>query len=279
MNPATRGDTGEVRDTLELPGLPAATPKKRRRRRLGWVVALVVIVVLIVVAYFVAERIARDRVGETLRDELRSALGLPASHPVVVDLGGGSMLAQLAGKSIDTAEADIAGVPLGDITGDVHLAATGVPLDENQPVTTLRARVSVDEENVQKLRGYIADVDLDSISLGDGVVDVTTDFAFFGLSVPVKASVAPSVDDGSVLFDPKSVEINGAALPIESVLESRFGAIAESLLPTRSFCVAELLPEAMVLTAVDVTPRAFTLDLTADGAGLGPQLEQLGSCD
>jgi hypothetical protein len=269
---------GTDTDTLELPGLPAVAPR-RRRRWIGWLTALAVVAVLLIVAYVVAERVARERVADTLRDELRSALALPASHPVSIDLGAGSMLAQLARGSIDAAEADLDDVPLGELTGDVHVSATGLPLKENQPVTTLRAGVTVDEENVQKLRDYIADLELDSIALGDGVVDVETKFALFGLTVPVKATVVPSVDGGAVLFTPESVEVNGVTLPLEAVLDSRFGGVAESLVPTQSFCVAELLPEAMRLTGVDVTPRAFTLDVTGDGAVLGKGLERLGSCE
>jgi hypothetical protein len=249
-----------------------------RGRLVGVAVSVGVLVVLLGVGYVVGENVARGTGKDRIHDELATALSLGADHPMRIDLGGGSFLLQTIVGSIDTVSIDIDGVPLGDVEGSLSLAGTGVALDGTSPVDSLTATATVDAANVKKLRSYISGVDLDSITLGDGVVDVATTVKALFLSVPVTAGIEPVVDDGRLKFTPRTITVNGAEVSLPSLLDGPLGSVAKNLLPEQSFCVAEYLPRSIVLRGVDVTPERLRLHFTGDSVVLGKQLETLGSC-
>jgi hypothetical protein len=268
--------------TLELPepvGPAPAEAPRRRRRWIGWIVAAVVLVVLLVVGYIVAESAARSYATGLIRDELGAALSLDADQPMAIDLGGGSLLLQAAGGSIDRVTVDVDDVAFGDVTGDLSLAATGISIDGETPADSLTGSATIDADNVQKLRSYISAIDLDAITLGDGVVDVSTTVPVLVFTLPVSASIAPSVDNGDLLFSPVSVTVNGAEFSLAELREGPFGDIADRVVASQSFCVAEYLPASIVLTGVDVTPERLRLDVTGDDVVIGPQLSTMGTCD
>jgi hypothetical protein len=265
-------------DTLELPAQPEPAPARRGRRRwIGWLVAAVVLVVVAVVGYVVAENMARDYARTTIRDELASALSLDPAHPMDIDLGGGSFVLQAVRGTIDQVTVDVDDVPLGDIEGSLSIAAAGIPLDQAAPVETLTARATIDPADVQKLRGYISDIDPDSITLGDGVVDVATTLDAGFLTIPVSAGITPSVADGGLRFAATSVTINGAELSVADLLDGPLGSVAGDLLPTQSFCIAQYLPASLVLTGVDVSPERLELAFTGDSVVLAA-LDETGAC-
>jgi hypothetical protein len=259
--------------------LTAPVPRRRRGRWTGWIVALVIVAVLVVVALVVGERIARETATKQIHDGLATAFALPADAPMDIDLGPGLLLAQLAGGSIDEATITIDDVPLDELSGTVTIRATGFPLAADAPVQTLRATATVDEKDVQKLRSYISGIDLDSIALGDGVVEVGAAVKVLAFSLPVTADVEPSVDAGSLVFTPVTVSVNGVSLPLDALLDGPFASIAESIVPAQSFCVAEYLPAEIGLSAVRVTPEALELDFVGDGALVGAaDFADPGSC-
>jgi hypothetical protein len=249
-----------------------------RRRAIGWSIAGVSLVVLLVVGYVVAENVARDYARDRIHDELAKALSLEAEHPMRIDLGGGSFLLQAAAGVIDDVHVDIDAVPLGDIEGSLAIEAAGIPLDGTSPVDALTATATVDAANVQKLRSYISGIDLDSLTLGNGVVDVSTTITALFLTVPVTAGVEPVVADGQLEFTPRTITVNGADVSVDALLAGPLGSVAKDLLPTQSFCVAQYLPRSIVLTGVDVTPKRLRLDFTGDSVVLGTELETLGTC-
>jgi hypothetical protein len=258
---------------------PTAVVPRRRRRWIGWVVALVVVAVLVIVALVVGERIARETATKQIHDGLATAFALPADAPMDIDLGPGLLLGQLAGGSIDEATITIDDVPLDELSGTVTIHATGFPLAADAPVETLRATATVDESDVQKLRSYISGIDLDSITLGDGVVEVGTSVQVLAFSVPVTADVEPSADAGSLVFTPVAVAVGGATLSLDALRDGPFASIADSIVPAQAFCVAEYLPAQIELSNVRVTPEALELDFVGDGAIVGAaDFADPGSC-
>ena len=257
---------------------PIEQPKKRRRL-VGWLIALGVLVVLLVVGYFVAEQAARSYAADRIHDELASAFDLDADHPMQIDLGGGSLLLQAASGTVDTVDVAIDDVALGDITGDITLAATGIPLDTDLPVDTVAATATVDEANVAKLRDYLSGVQLDSITLGDGAIDVAATVKALFLTVPVSASIVPSAADGELVFTPQSVTVNGAQVSIDDLLAGPLGSVASGFLGARSFCIAQYLPSAIALDDVTVTDDDLVLDFTGRNVALGGSgLTAKGTC-
>ena len=252
---------------------------KKRRRMLGWGIALVVLVVLLVVGYFVAEGAVRNYADGLVRDQLVTAFDLDADHPMQIDFGPGSMLLQAASGAIDRVDVGVDDVSLGDLSVDLDLSAAGIPLDETQTTDTIAATATVDEANVAKLRDYLSGIQLDSISLGDGVIDVSTTVKALFLSVPVSASIAPSAADGDIVFTPKSVTVSGAEVSIDDLLSGPLGSVASGFLGAQSFCVAQYLPAAMTLDDVAVTGGNLVLGLTGENVALGGSgLSDKGTC-
>lgn len=257
---------------------PVERPKKRRRL-VGWLIAAGALVVLLVVGYVVAESAARAYATDRIHDELVTAFDLDADHTTRIDLGAGSLLLQAATGRIDGVDVAIDDVPLGDVSGDLTLAATGVPLDTTKPAETVAATATLDEADVAKLRDYLSGIDLDSITLGDGVIDVAATVKALFLSVPVSAAIAPSVADGDLVFTPESVTVNGAVLSIAELRSGPFASVASGLLGSRSFCVAQYLPAAITLDDVTVTDDELVLALSGQNVALGGSgLSAKGSC-
>jgi hypothetical protein len=260
---------------------PVEQPRKRRLRT-GWLVALgvlVVLLVLLMIGYFVAEGAARSYATERVHDELVAAFELDADHSMDIDLGGGSLLLQAASGRIDAVDVAIDDVALGDLTGDVTLDARGVPLDEKQPTDTVSATATIDEANVAKLRDYLSGVQLDSITLGDGVIDVAATVKALFLSVPVSASIVPSAADGQLVFTPRSVTVNGAEVSVDELTSGPLAGVASEFLGARSFCIAQYLPSAIALDDVTVTDADLVLEFSGQKVALGGSgLTAKGAC-
>ncbi|MET0907878.1 MAG: hypothetical protein ABWZ99_00290, partial [Ilumatobacteraceae bacterium] len=120
---------------------------------------------------------------------------------------------------------------------------------------------------------------LDTITLGDGVIDVGATVNALFLSVPVSASVAPSVSDGQLVFTPESVTVNGNVVSIADLLSGPLASVASGFLGAQSFCVAQYLPAAIALDGVTVTPDDLVLDFAGENVVLGGSgLSAKGTC-
>jgi len=259
--------------------MSVAEPAPRRRRRRGWIIALAVLVVVLVVAVVVGESAARAYATGRIHDELATAFGLDADHPMDVDLGPGLLLAQAATGTIDSVDVAIDDVPLGDLTGTVDLEATGIPLDAGRAVGTVRATATVDEQNVAKLGDYLSGVDLDSITLGDGTIDVAATVKALFLSVPVSAAIVPTAEDGQLVFTPRSVTVNGQVVDVADLTSGPLGSLASKFLGSQAFCVAQYLPSAVELDGVQVRRSDLVLVFAGDDVVLGgPGLSTKGTC-
>jgi len=251
---------------------PADTAPRRRRRR-GGIIALVVVVALVVVALVAGEAAARAYATGRIHDELATAFGLEADHPMDIDLGPGLLIAQAATGAVDSVDVAIDDVPLGDLTGSVELEATSIPLDAHRPVGTFQAKATIDEQNVAKLGDYLSGVDLDSITLGDGTIDVAATVKALFLSVPVSAAIEPSAKDGQLVFTPRAVTVNGQVVDVADLTSGPLGALASRFLGSQSFCVAQYLPaeiglEGALVRRGDLVLLFGSRDVVLGGSGL-----------
>ncbi|GAB3606912.1 hypothetical protein GCM10027413_23210 [Conyzicola nivalis] len=259
------------------PVLPAAP--KVRRRWIGWAIAGGVLLVLIVVGLFVGEAAARAYATERIHDELVTAFELDADHPTDIDLGGGSLLLQAASGTVDGVDVAIDDVPLGDLTGDITLAATGVPIDTTQPAETIAATATLDEDDVASLRDYLSGIQLDSITLGDGVIDVSATVRALFLTVPVSAAIEPTAQDGQLVFSPESVTVNGSVVSVDQLLAGPLANVASGFLGAQTFCVAQYLPAAITLDGVSVSTDELELSFSGENVALGgADLSTKGTC-
>lgn len=259
--------------------VPPPAPRKRRRW-IGVVIALAVLVVLLVVGFFVADAYARDYAKSYVRDRIIEVLKLDPESDVAVDVGDGSILLQAIGGRLDEVTVDVAELTFGDITGSAHIGATAVPFDGAQPVGTLDIVVSVSEENVQKLSGLLSGTALESITLNEGFIRIGTEFNLIFFTVPVAVDLQPSAQDGGIGFEPVTIVLGENEISVAELRDNpQLGGLADSLLASQQFCVAEYLPEALVVDGVEVVGTELVISIDGDGTALGgPELATLGTC-
>ncbi len=266
------------RDTvvIEVP----APPKKKRRRWIGVLIAVVVLVILLVVGFFVADAYAKTYAENYVRERIVEVLKLDPAAKVDVDLGSGSVLLQAARGALDQVNVHVDTITFGDISGEAQITATQVPLDSSKPLDKLGIQVTVTEENVTKLSGFLSGIDLKTIELKDGLIRIGTDFSFLFISVPVSVDLNPTAKDGGINFDPVTILLGEQQISVADLRGNpQFSALAGDLLRSRDFCVAGFLPQALTLDTVQVVGTTLVVGIDGDGTALSdPALSTLGTC-
>ena len=250
--------------------LAGARPKRRR-----WPWALAAVVVIIVAIVVAAELIARAIVPGIVADKLRTALALPADHPVQVEVDGWA-LPQVIAQRLDHVAASSDGVTLGSLTADVSGTAEGVQFDGAMESARISADISADQ-----ILGLVATagVPLEDVSFGDGVVTGTGAISLFGQRVPLSVTLAPAVAGGDLQLTAESVDVGGLTLTADGVRE-RFGALADTVTGPWPVCLRGQLPAGVHLTAVAVSPDTLVATADLDGRiALDPSLQATGTCD
>jgi hypothetical protein len=266
----TRPYPADEQPTLQYAPVPPTeeqmpAPKRRRKRGRIVLVVLIVLALLLVIGYVIAERVVRDRATALVKDEVVSALALANDDGVDVDFGPASMLLQVISGSINTVNLDIDEFTIGELTGSASVVGHDVPLAEGAAINDLAIDFTITEENLGALVSTYSAGAVDDVGLADGLISVTTDVELLAFSLPVTLGLEVTASDGDLVFTPDNVAVNGATLTAVEVRDSYFGSVAEPLLEPRSFCVAEQLPQSLVLTGVQVDARSLVL--TLDGAG------------
>ena len=251
-----------------------------RRRHPGRtaLIVLAVLVVLIVVALFVVDGLVRTTVERTIETQARSSLNVPASTPIDATVGGGPVLLQLAAGSLDHVDIRSKGLAIGALTGDAHVVATGLPLDQSQSIDTLKVSFATGQAGLQKLLANITNGAVDSASIASGAVKVTTTLKVLGFSVPVGISAVPAAVNGELTLTPKSFEVAGNTVD-PSALTSTLGSVAEPLTKTQTICVASSLPKGFTLRSVTIAGSTIALSVSASHVVLAEKtFTTVGTC-
>lgn len=251
-----------------------------KRRRTGLVIGLVLlgIVIVLAIAAVIAESIARQQASALIADQVRQALALEPEHPVDVVIEGPPVLWQAAGGELEAVQIEVERVAFGELVGDLSLRATGTPLDPQQPTDSLSAVYRVAEVDVAALAGFFSGVVVTDVQLDNREVRFETGFEIFGVSFAIGIGVTPTVEDGQLAFSPSSIVINDQVIGAAD-LQSQFGGLVEPLLATQRVCVAQYLPEALELTAVQVGDDQLLVVFTAEDVALGgTEFTTRGSC-
>jgi len=252
-----------------------------RRRRWPIILAVVlgVLFVLGVVAFFVAEAIAKDYARDYVRDKVVAVLGLPDDADVDVDLGGGSIILQALAGRVDEVDVDVPEVAFGALSGAVRLHAEGVPLDQTVPVDVLRIDFAIGADDLAALGQGTDASAAPAFELAEGEVRLGTEFALFGVSVPIGVSLEPSAADGALVLTPTSVTIGSETFEAGTEDNSIIGQLVGLFLQPQTLCVAGSVPQALVLTDASVADSELLLQFTGDGAAFGgPELSTPGTC-
>ncbi|WJL95191.1 DUF2993 domain-containing protein [Microbacterium sp. ET2] len=244
---------GDTQPTRPLPEWAVATepPARRRRRVWPWLLAVLFVAGLAVAAWFVGEAIARDLVKSTVREQVITALDLPADQPIDVEVDG-AVLPQLIRGSLDDLTISSDDVTIGPLTGDIDVRTQGVPIRGDADLEAGSGSVTLDRAQLQSLltglEGFPdgAEVDLDAPD-----VRLSTSFPVFGIEVPVTVAVIPSAVDGDLALTPSAVEVAGAELTADGVRQ-QFGGLVDGLLRDWTICIAGDLPAGITLTGLAV---------------------------
>lgn len=251
-------------------------PARKKRRWIGPVVFVVVLLLLITIAFLVTEKLVRDGAGAALRAPIKQAFG--AQSDVEVEFGGGSVILQAIGGSIDAVSVDADNVTLGESTGRIHLLAGGVPLSTEGTIRSLSADWFVDAAGVTAL---LASTDSPTaVQLADERIVVTTETEVVGQTVQVVATVAPSAGDGHLTLVVETLTVDGEPVDIEAAKAGTYGQGVAALVATRSVCVADKLPTSLAIDSASVIGDQLVLGFTGTNVALaGGGLTTKGSCD
>lgn len=263
------------------PTEPAAPPAEaKRRRRWPIVVAIVVgaLIVLGVVAFFVAEAVAKNYAREYVRDQVVAALKLPDDAEVDVDLGGGSIILQALAGRVDRVDVDVPTVTFGALTGGLQLRGEGVPLDANAPVESLAINFVVGSDDLAAL-AESSDSSAPEFEFADGEIRMSSEISLFGASLALALSLEPSAVDGDLMLTPTSVTLGDQTFEAGDDDGSFIGQIIAALFQPQKLCIANGVPQALVLTDASIDETDLVLGFTGDGAAFaGPEMSTLGTC-
>lgn len=288
LAPADDAPTSSTADDAEVPDQAAteaeagvaAPPTPARPRRRGLVAAIVVIGIVVVlgVAAVIAETVARAQAQSLIAGEVRSALQLEADHPVDVAIAGPPVLWQAAGGRFERITVDVPELAIGDLRGNLTLIAEGTPLDTAQPTVAVQAVFEVAEADVAALAGLLSGAVATDVRLDDREIRFETGFDVFGVPFTIGIGLTPTVEEGQLAFTPSSVVLGDERLDAEQ-LQQQFGDIVAPLLASQRVCVAQYLPQALALTAVQVGDEQLLVVFQgADVALGGPEFSTLGTC-
>ncbi len=279
--------TEPTRDTAPIPdpaaqwvlGTPdQAAPPKRRRAVWPWIIAGVAVVVLAVVAWVAGEQIARNLVESTIREKVVTQLSLPADQQIDIDIPG-QILPQLIGGELDEITLASDDVAFGDLSGDVSVHATGVPVRGDGPVQAAMATIVLDEAELTALLGTIEGFPADTVALDAPAIEISMDLQLFALTVPVGVTLVPGAAGGDLVLTPSTLRVAGAEITAEA-LARQFGAIAGTVVRDWQVCLADQLPAGVELSTVEVTRASVVAEFAIDGDIVTDEtLRRPGSCD
>lgn len=253
------------------------TRRPRRRGLLFGILGLVLVVV--VVGVVILDGVARSYAADQIEHKIRTELSLGPEIPLTVAVGGFSVLAQLAGGSLDDVHVSANDVTLGELTGSVTLRARGLPIDTTKAVQRLTADVRLDAEDVKKVIGTFGTVPLDSLTIADGALHLKSELRVFGaLRIPVGVDLTPSAVHGDIALTPTAVALAGKSASAEDV-KQQFPGLGDALFQQRTFCIAGALPKKIVLDSVRVAGSELVLSFAATGLRLdADSLATKGTC-
>jgi hypothetical protein len=253
---------------------------RRPRRHRGLVFGiLVVVLAVIVVGVVVLDSVARSYAADQIEHKIRTELGVGADTPLTVDVGGFSVLVQLAAGKLDDVRVSGQNVTLGELTGSIAVHATGLPIDTNEAVEHLTANIRLDADDVKKVIGTFGTVPLDSLTIADGALHLKSELQVLGaVRIPVGLDLKPSASDGDIALSPTRVELAGKAISADQV-KQQFPTLGDALFQKRTFCIAEALPKQLVLRDARVSGDDVVLSFAASQLRLdADSLAAKGSC-
>jgi hypothetical protein len=253
---------------------------RRPRRRGGLLLGILGLVVVIVVAgVVILDGVARSYAADQIEHKIRTELGLGPETPLTVEVGGFSVLAQLAAGRLEDVRVSAKDVALGQLTGSFTVHASGLPIDTAKAVQRLTADIRLDADDVKKVIGTFGTVPLDSLTIAEGGLHLESELQVFGaLRIPVGLTLTPSAVNGEIALAPTAVTLAGKSVAAADV-KQQFPTLGDTLFQQRTFCIADALPQQLVLRDARVSGDELVLSFAATDLRLNAEsLAAKGTC-
>jgi hypothetical protein len=266
---------------VDEPVVVVVDPPKKKRRRWPWVLGgiLLVLAVLLVIAYVIGENYAKDYARDYIKQRIVAVLAIDDPSTVSVDIGTGSVLFQALGGKLNQVDVTAESVTFGTLSGAATVHAEGVPLDADAKTDKLDVTFAMPEDQVVAALGSnLSGLQLDSITLEEPEIKVTSTINLFFFTLPVGMGIVPSAEDGELVFTPTTVTLGDKDYTVDELREE-IGSFADPILQQQSLCVNESLPVALEIVDVDVVKKDLVLKINGDGVVLGgTDLSTPGTC-
>jgi hypothetical protein len=237
-----------------------------------WTTIVVIVVALgalLVVADIVVRGIAQERFSEQIRSNLPEGV----DGEVDVTIGGFSVIAQYLAGTIDRVELSAPELTVNGAPIAVDVVGEGVPVDLASPVRSVSAVIEADQDAINQLI-VIPDVEGD-VTLGEGVVGYADTIEVFGLRLGYSVTARPTAAGDTVLLQPENVQVDagGSGIDVSGLAERVLGDDPIAV------CVAQYLPEGVMVNDIDIAAGTATVRLEAEGIMLDEtSLATTGSC-
>lgn len=262
------------------PAVEVVAPPAKKRRRWPWVLGgiVLVLVILLVIGYIIGENYAKNYARDYIKERIVAVLGVDDPDTVTVDVAGPVLLQALAGK-LNQVDVTAESVTFGTLSGAATVHAEGVPLDANAKTEKLDVTFAMPEDQVSSaLAGNLSGLQLDSITLEEPEIKVTSTINLFFFTLPVGMGIVPSAEDGQLVFTPTTVTLGDQDYTVDE-LKQEIGDLAGPLLEQQSLCVNESLPVALKIVDVDVVKKDLVITINGDGVVMGgSDLSTPGTC-
>lgn len=250
--PDPAADPPFTADTVPLERIEHLDPEPRGERRPRWWLRISIVVVVLALLAVAAEFAIRAIAPGIITNAVRDSLSLSEEHPVEVELGGIQLVSAVTGHlgdvSIEVPDAKL--VP--GLTGSVRLHADEVPFAyRTGEIAGGTASLTVDEAQLQSAVGLLTGGFAESGEVRGGDLVVSRDVSFFGVNMPMRATLGLSVDGGDVTIEPKGLGAAGLDLSAED-LGKALGGLADGILRPHTVCVRDRLPAGLELTDIDL---------------------------
>lgn len=260
-------------DTIPIPD--GAEPPRRRRVGRGARIAIVVaaIVVGVLALLVAADVVIRSIAEQRIADDIEAGLPPGVEADVAVKIGGGSVIAQYLGGTMDEISVSAPEVTVQGSPVAVELVATGVPVEQGAEIGRVEATVTASEATVNDLI-ELQDIP-GGVALGDGVVGYDGSAAFLGIPIDYTVTAEVEAAGDTVLLRAQGVDVSalGGSFDASDLVDRLLDG---SPVPV---CVAEHLPAGVEVNDVTVTPGEVSVGVEASDVVFDESsLETTGSC-
>lgn len=245
-------------------------PRPRpRRRRIGVVIALVVVV--LVVVFVIADIALRAYAENRATSEITSSLPDTVEGDIDVTIGGFSFLQQYLSGTFDHVTLDAPALSVDGVPVDAHVVANGVPTDLTKPIGAVSATLTLSEDAVNSVVQVPGSA---TLTLENQTVGYDGSISFLGLSLDYLVTAAVSVTPDSVVLSPQTATLTAGSTVVDA--SDALTAVTDESIP---LCIADYLPQGVVLKKLTVAPGSATVTLGASDFTIDEtSLRTVGTC-